>query len=223
MSTFAMDQDQPNAENKIVNENNMMNPTASMLLDMKNYMIAQQAHQDKLQRQQMEQNARHESQMQLTNNLMNQMLEMNLNIRNESMLQNNSINIQLANLAVKGKSHPKNAVELFAAASSLIREAVTTNLPEATADLWDNAFAHFKIYGNYREAFEAEIVDPEVAKFASIAKLLNNGKTIQTTTTKARSVNVSAPTSAKKCNRCGRIGHMKADCYAATNVEGERF
>jgi hypothetical protein len=55
----------------------------------------------------MEQNARHKSQMQLTNNLMNQMLEMNLNIRNESMLQNNSINTQLANLAAKGKSHPK--------------------------------------------------------------------------------------------------------------------
>jgi hypothetical protein len=166
-----------------------------MLLDMQNYMIAQQAHQEKLQ---MDQNARHESQMQLTNNLMNQMIEMNLNIRNESMLQNNSINTQLANLAAKGKSHPKNAIELFAAASSLIREAVTTHLPEATADLWDNAFAHFKIYGNYREAFEAEIVDPEVAKFASIARLLNYGKTVQPTTTRTRSVNVAPPPSEKK-------------------------
>jgi hypothetical protein len=83
-----MDQDQPNIETKIVNESNMNNPTASMLLDMKNYMIAQQAHNDKLQRQQMDQNARPENQMQLTNSLMNQMLEMNLNIRNESMLQN---------------------------------------------------------------------------------------------------------------------------------------
>jgi hypothetical protein len=87
-----------------------------------------------------------------------------------------------------------------------ISQAVTTNLPEATADLWDNAFAHYKIYGNYREAFEAEIVDPEVAKFASIAKLLNNGKAIQTTTTRARAVNVSASTSSKKCNRCGSHG-----------------
>jgi hypothetical protein len=194
-----------------------------MLLDMKNYMVAQQAHNANLQKQQMEQNARHESQMQITNNLMSQMLEMNLNIRNESMQQNNSINMQLANLSMKGKSHPKNALELFAAASSLIREAVTTSLPETTADLWENALAHYKIYGNYREAFEAEIVDPEVAKFASIAKLLNNGKTIQPATTRTRAVKETISMSTKKCNRCGRIGHMKSDCYATTNVEGDRF
>ena len=213
-----MDQDQQQ-----INEINTTSPTASMLLDMKNYMVAQQAHNANLQKQQMEQNARHESQMQLTNNLMNQMLEMNLNIRNESMQQNNSINMQLANLSVKGKSHPKNALELFAAASSLIREAVTTSLPEATADLWENALAHYKIYGNYREAFEAEIVDPEVAKFASIAKLLNNGKAIQPTTARSRAVKETVAMSSKKCNRCGRIGHTKQDCYATTNVEGDRF
>jgi hypothetical protein len=72
-----------------------------------------------------------------------------------------------------------------------------------------NAFAHFKIYGNYREAFEAEIVDPEVAKFASIAKLLNQGKSVQPITTRARSVKIAIPPSAKKCNRCARVGHMK--------------
>jgi hypothetical protein len=204
-------------------QNEATNVNSALLLDMKQYMIDKQAHNDKLQAQQMEQNARHENQMQLTNALMNQMMEMNLNIRNESMLQNNNINVQLANLAVKGKSHPKNAVELFAAATALIREAVTNKLPETTADLWENALAHYKIYGNYREAFEAEIVDPEVAKFASIAKLLNNGKEIQPATTRARAVKETVSMSTKKCNRCGRIGHMKSDCYATTNVEGDRF
>jgi hypothetical protein len=196
--------------------------TALILTGMQNYMIAQQAHQEQLQKQQAEQNASHENQMQITNNLMNQMMEMNINIRNEAVLQNNAITSQLANLAAKGKTHPKSALELFAAASSLIREAVTSHLPEATAELWENAIAHYKIYGNYKEAFEAEIVDPEVVKFASIAKLLNQGKSTQAVTrTTSRSINVINP--AKKCQRCARTGHLKGDCYATTNMNGERL
>jgi hypothetical protein len=114
-------------------------------------------------------------------------------------------------------------VELFAAACSLMREAVTSPLPEATVELWENAFAHFKIYGNYKEAFEAEIVDPEVVKFASIAKLLNaHGKSTQAVTrTTSRSINVINPT--KKCQRCARTGHSKGDCYATTNMNGEKL
>jgi hypothetical protein len=154
---------------------------------------------------------------------MTQMMEMNLSIRNESVLQNNSINSQLANLAAKGKTHPKNAIELFAAASSLIREAVSSHLPESTAELWENALAHYKIYGNYREAFEAEVVDPEVAKFASIAKLLNQVKIIQPSARSSRSVNLVAPSASKKCQRCFRIVHHKGECYAATNMDGEKL
>jgi hypothetical protein len=89
--------------------------------------------------------------------------------------------------------------------------------------LWENAYSHFKIYGNYREAFEAEAVDPEVAKFASIAKLLNQGKKIQPFTRSTRSVNVIAPSSSKKCSRCLRTGHTKGECYAATNLDGEKL
>jgi hypothetical protein len=99
-------------QEQIINEPSSSSVTKAMLTDMQNYMMAQQ-------RQQTEQNAKHESQIQLTNNLMAQMMEMTLTIRNESVQQNNSLNTQLATLVTKGKSHPKNALELFANASAI--------------------------------------------------------------------------------------------------------
>jgi hypothetical protein len=83
------------------------------------------------QKQQAEQNARYESQIQVTNTLVAQMMEMNLTIRNESVQQNNAINTQLASLVTKAKSHPKNALELFAAASATIRDAVSNPMQDS--------------------------------------------------------------------------------------------